>query len=296
MRLSLDNLEAFVAAAEHGSFSAAGRALGKVQSAVSSAVANLEIDVGVSLFDRSGKYPRLTSEGEVLLREAQLILARCGDFVNRAGSFQERVDARIRIGIDEIIPATFLLRVFEQFHQTYPETELEILYGSLTDIENLVKDDRVDLGVLAPVRIPSNNLMSRLVSYMSFCLVVDSGHPLAALDAVTAADLNAYRQLLITSRGGEHEPEEAIFSHCPWKIESTVMIHNLVRQGVGYSYLPSYIVKQDMEAGTLVELQLRGQEPQRQFPVYLIWPRGKGYGRSLQWLMESLARIGEKAI
>lgn len=57
-----DQIQAFVMAAELGSFSAAARQMGKVQSAVSTAIANLEIDAGVELFDRSGRAPVLTEE------------------------------------------------------------------------------------------------------------------------------------------------------------------------------------------------------------------------------------------
>lgn len=57
MQVSIEQLEAFAAAAEQGSFSAAGRALGKAQSAISTQVANLEIDLGVELFDARAAAP-----------------------------------------------------------------------------------------------------------------------------------------------------------------------------------------------------------------------------------------------
>src|SRR6267142_2478242 len=61
--LTLDQLRTFIAAAEEGSFSAAGRKLGRAQSVVSKTLANLEAQLGVKLFDRSARYPRLTDEG-----------------------------------------------------------------------------------------------------------------------------------------------------------------------------------------------------------------------------------------
>ena len=70
MGVSFEQLEAFVAAAEQGSFSAAGRSLRKAQSAVSTQVANLEADLGVTLFSRVGRNPVLTAAGDRLLREA----------------------------------------------------------------------------------------------------------------------------------------------------------------------------------------------------------------------------------
>src|ERR1700733_6613119 len=75
MPYSPESLQAFVEAAALGSFSAAARRLGKTQSTVSTAIAPLEADLGVSLFDRSGRYPRLTEAGRQVLGHAQEILA-----------------------------------------------------------------------------------------------------------------------------------------------------------------------------------------------------------------------------
>lgn len=291
MNLSIDHLEAFVAAVECGSFSAAGRRLGKVQSAVSSAVANLEIDVGVSLFDRTGKYPKITLEGEALLREAKHILTGCNDFIKRAYSFGEGGDARIRLGIDEIVPSDFLLEIFQDFDLEFPQTELEVLYGSLKDIEIMVQEDRVDLGVLVPLAIPAQSLQSKLLTHMSFQLVVSADHSLARKKNISSADLAAWRQLLVTSRGGEHEPEEAIHSRSPWMIESTSMILELVRRGVGYSYLPDFLIEKEVTDGTLKVLSMNEESVPHLFPIYLIWPYGNTYGNAQKWLMERLSVI-----
>ena len=71
---NIENFRAFVLAAELGSFSAAARQMGKAQSAVSTAIANLEIDCDVLLFDRSSRNPVLTKAGEALLASAKGIL------------------------------------------------------------------------------------------------------------------------------------------------------------------------------------------------------------------------------
>ncbi len=83
MNWTLDQLSAFVIAVEKGSFSAAARELGKAQSRVSTAVANLEIDLGLELFDRSARLPRLTAAGEQIYQEAKVVLRQC-----------QRLDAR----------------------------------------------------------------------------------------------------------------------------------------------------------------------------------------------------------
>src|SRR5471032_2467284 len=68
--VTLDQLRTFIAAAEEGSFSAAGRKLRRAQSVVSQTLANLELQLGVTLFDRSARYPKLTDDGRALLQNA----------------------------------------------------------------------------------------------------------------------------------------------------------------------------------------------------------------------------------
>src|ERR1700750_2408235 len=72
--VSFDQLRMFVAAADEGSFSAAARRGERPQPAVSEAILNLEAQLGVALFDRSGRYPKLTSEGTVLLADARAVI------------------------------------------------------------------------------------------------------------------------------------------------------------------------------------------------------------------------------
>lgn len=84
-----DSLRAFVLAVELGSFSAAARKMRKAQSAVSTAIANLEIDTGVELFDRSGRSPVLTKEGRSLLPHAYGILRGNMEFMSKC-AFHDR--------------------------------------------------------------------------------------------------------------------------------------------------------------------------------------------------------------
>src|ERR1700761_2425199 len=86
MAVTLDQLQAFVTAAEAGSFSGAARVLRKAQSAVSTQVANLETDLGLALFSRAARNPVLTPAGERLLLEARVVLDRREHFIGGGSS------------------------------------------------------------------------------------------------------------------------------------------------------------------------------------------------------------------
>src|SRR5882762_9273173 len=87
--LSLDQLRTFIAAAETGSFSAAGRKLRRAQSVVSQSLANLEAQLGVKLFDRTARYPTLTEHGRSLLHDARGVADGIDDFKARAKAMRE---------------------------------------------------------------------------------------------------------------------------------------------------------------------------------------------------------------
>src|SRR5271163_2900798 len=72
--ITLDQLRAFLAVVEEGSFSAAARKLKRVQSAISTAMANLEDQLGVPLWDRSTKIAKLTDQGQTVLAAARRVL------------------------------------------------------------------------------------------------------------------------------------------------------------------------------------------------------------------------------
>src|SRR5208283_4851786 len=102
--LTLDQMRIFVAAVGEGSFSAAARKLGRVQSAISQSIAALESHLGVALFDRSGRIPRLTPAGEALIKDARHILEQADELKARAANIASGVEAELSLAVDPIFP------------------------------------------------------------------------------------------------------------------------------------------------------------------------------------------------
>ena len=132
MTVSLDQLEAFVAAADAGSFSAAARKLKKAQSAVSTLISSLEDDLGISLFSRATRVPSLTDAGHRLLPEARLLIDRREHLIGVARSFEDRVETRLVVAIDELYPETEIGALFGNFATRFPHVELELLFPTPT--------------------------------------------------------------------------------------------------------------------------------------------------------------------
>src|ERR1700729_312860 len=120
--VTLDQLRTFIAAAEQGSFSAAGRKLRRAQSVVSQALANLEGQLGVTLFDRSARYPTLTEDGRALLENARAVADRMDGFKARAKTLREGLEPELSLSIDVMYPMSELTAAVAKLPGTFPPT------------------------------------------------------------------------------------------------------------------------------------------------------------------------------
>src|SRR5258705_10964444 len=102
--LTLDQLRTYIAAVDAGSFSAAGRKLRRAQSVVSQTLANLEAQLGVKLFDRAARYPRLTDEGRSLLVDARTVADNVDEFKARARAIKEGLEPELAVVVDVMFP------------------------------------------------------------------------------------------------------------------------------------------------------------------------------------------------
>ncbi|MCG8636741.1 MAG: LysR family transcriptional regulator [Desulfobacterales bacterium] len=290
MGVSLENLKAFVAAADAGSFSEAARRMGKAQSRVSTSISNLEVDLGLSLFDRSGKFPVLSPEGETLLRDSRQVLSLCKALEDRARVFCSGIEPRFKLAADELIPPALLAKVLGQFQERFPETELEFFTGTLGDISAMVETGRADLGIEVPVFQPSEKCDWRNVGELNFVVVASPSHPLSALPVVRRRDLESHLQLVPVSRRGEREAESFLFGKRSWQIEDSRVIRELAVKGYGWGGIAEYLVMDDLKHGRLVKLPVIFGDHPLNSGIYLIWRKARVFGRAGEWIKEAFAR------
>ena len=118
--LTLDQLRVFAAVADAGSFRAAARQLSRVQSAVSHAIANMESELGVSLFDRQGRRPVMTPQGQALLANARDILLRVDAMRARAQGLGEGVELELPLVVDTLFPIAHVGAALCRMRAAYP--------------------------------------------------------------------------------------------------------------------------------------------------------------------------------
>lgn len=288
MKLSLESLHLLVAVAECGSFSAAARGLGKAQSAVSTAMANLEIDLGLTLFDRSGRLPRLTTAGERMVAEARALLAQQGQLQAVAAELAAGVEARLTLAIDDGSLLPWLAPVLEQLAGRYPSLELELLFPMMEDLDEMLLSGRAQLGVGYQGMTTPAALARFGLGQMAMPLVVAPGHPLAQMAAPALADLGRYRQLLVTGRQPGVERERFRLSTTIWWAEGDLSVLELVKRGLGWASVPAFLLTDALARGEVVRLPDAALPAIPALPIELLWPSARALGPAAQWLRQAL--------
>lgn len=299
MQWNLDQLSAFVAVCEHGSFSAAARDLRRVQSAVSQAVALLEDDLGVRLFERSGgRLPKPTAAGETLLHEAREVLRQCQRLERRALALGGGEEQHLRLVLDEAFTCSSLAGALVDLAERFAFLELTLAYGTQGDISGWVSAGQADLGVLFQQEHTPAGLEQAALGEMPLVLVCGQQHPLAQLEQVDRRALAAHRQLLIAARTSLQPPSAAPaqprhelerLSPTVWRADSFYAIAELAMSGLGWAVIPRDVAHYPMYRERLVEL--RGELPA--YPslgVELVWRRDRPLGPAAQFLRSALAR------
>lgn len=286
---SIEQLTCFVLAAETGSFSAAARQLGKVQSAVSTAINNLEIDANVELFDRSSRSPVLTSAGEVLLKSARTVLHSHHEFNAHAASLSSNNETSLCIAIEQNIAAPILLTVFERFATTFPYVTLELLDPGSGDVAELLRSNRADIGLMIEQEYYPQGFSFRGIGHSRVIPVSAPDFPLAKMKQVTHAYLRQYRQLVGRSLDPENQIHERhTISPQVWLSESPFVILELLCRNIGWAFLHEAVVKEKLNSGELVVLDLVYQQADILQGIDLVWTENRALGKTGQWLLQQL--------
>ncbi|MEM7226225.1 MAG: LysR family transcriptional regulator [Pseudomonadota bacterium] len=289
---SLDQLQAFVAAADEGSFSAAARRLRKAQSAVSTAVINLEIDVGVELFDRTGRTPSLTAAGTALLRSARSVLKSNQEFLAHASSVSEGVETQLCIAVEQGMFLHSLTDILLELGERFPFVEVEILDPGINDVPSLLKEGRADIGMMLEQEDHPQGFHFRGVGYSRMVPVCGRDHPLAGRSRVSHGDLRHHRQLMMRSRtqGAVGDPRDQKGAKV-WFSESPYVILELLLSGLGWAVLPKTVVSERLRTGDLVRLRYGFQETDVMQGVDVVWTERRALGSAGQWLLNKLLAL-----
>ncbi|WP_342629598.1 LysR family transcriptional regulator [Nguyenibacter vanlangensis] len=258
--LTLDQLRVLVAIAETGSFSAAGRRLGRVQSAISQSILALEGAQGVVLFDRSRHRPILTEQGRVLVDQARLVLAGAARFAAVAAGMHAGIEPELTLVIDPLVPSEPLVKSLQALQVQFPDLpvrfQAELIGGAARRLR--ARDAAVAICLLLPVVPP--DLTAYPLSTLDLVPVAAPHHPLAGAGRpLDRHDLAPHVQLVLSDPNAEDGREYGIVSNRQWRFVDQGRRLDFLLAGFGWCKMPAHLVAGHIAGGRLVALPVRDE-------------------------------------
>ena len=245
--MELRHLRYFVAVAEHLSFTAAANSLGVSQPPLSQQIRDLELEIGVNLFERSSRRVTLTAAGEDFLRNARAILVQAADAVDRARTIGTGTAGLLNIGMTSSVLVGPLGRLIRAFEQRCRGVDVRIHEMAPADQIAALKAHRTDLSFLrSPPEDP--DLVGQIAWRERLCVALPAGHALAAGRSVPIDVFRSER--LISLRLDSSRFADEIYQGCVLRgftpdisqqVREASSLVSLVAAGFGLAIIPEFV-------------------------------------------------------
>jgi DNA-binding transcriptional LysR family regulator len=253
--VSLDQIRTFIAAADEGSFSAAGRRLHRAQSVVSQTLANLEGQLCVKLFDRRGHLPVLTDQGRALLTDARAVAGHVDLLKARAKSLAGGLEPELSVAVDVMFPDATFTEVVAAFQKQFPATLLRFDIESSAVIEPVLAG-HCAIGVVGSWGPAPPQLTHEPILTIALHTVVAAQHPLATQRGQIPLSILA-EHIQITHVDPSDIPggfEPRLKIPRVWRLSHLGAKLAFLRAGFGFGAMPLHVVEADLASGRLIEI------------------------------------------
>lgn len=288
---TLDQLRIFLAIVDEGSFNRAARKLGRAISAVSYGIANLESQLGVKLFEREGsRRPTLTEAGTALVSDARAVVDDVSMLTAKVRGLRQGLEAELAFAVDVMVPEKVLAQLLRDFQQAYPSVPLRLHVEALGAVAALLLDGQATLAIAGPDIVDHPLLERQLVGSVDLLPVAAPSHPLAGIESLTANELRKHMQLVLTDRSPLTDGKEfSVCSPYSWRLADLGAKHALLKEGLGWGYMPCHIVEPDIANGTLVPLDLP-QKPSARYELNALWRKDTPPGPAASWILDEAGK------
>lgn len=282
--------------ARTGSFAAAAREMGRVPSALTYSVRQLEDALDVLLFDRSSRQAVLTSAGQELLHEGRRLLQELDAVANRVRRIATGWESELTLAVDDAIARRALFDLMEAFYAQAvegggpPPTRLKLRVEVLAGTWEALLHGEADLAIGKQPELASSAVRSEKAGEIEFAFCVAPHHPLAeAAEPLTAAQIAEHRIVAVADTARQLQPLTVgvLPGQDVLTVPSLASKLEALLRGLGCGSLPAPMVRRHIEAGRLVRKTT--YEGRRSSPMSYGWrDAGQSHGKALAWWLDKL--------
>jgi DNA-binding transcriptional LysR family regulator len=292
--MDLRHLYTFIATAEHQNFTRAAESLSLTQAAVSKQIGQLEVDLGVRLFERRGRTATLTDAGRKLHEYARRILDLVGEARREVAGEMSAVSGTLRIAASSVPAESLLPELLADFRIAQPGVQAVVSVSDSEASAMAVGTGKADVGLVGELPHDSD-LTVRPVAEDELVLVAPAGHDLSKRKSFAVKQLTD-QPLIIREPGSasRHCVEQHLEAvgivpsdlNIVMEANSNESIRAAVERGAGVAFQSRLGVRREIEAGRLVTIKLRGLRILRQ--LYAITNKRRAQPATLGAFLEFL--------
>ncbi|WP_087506120.1 LysR family transcriptional regulator [Neiella marina] len=277
MQFSLEQLKAFVAVFEKGSFSDAAVKLKKHRTTIGQVITNLEDQLAVDLFERIGRSAEPTPEAKLLYRYARQTIEQASSFDKMALSLSFGQLEEISIAYCRFIPAEPLVAIRKKLAEHFPSMKVHFLVMSKDEIKQAILADKVQIGIVnIDTRSAMTSFDATFLTNVSHSIFTATDHPLQLLpEPERLSHLKSNKQILLEAYIEDGMAEKMILSPNYEVVSDMQLLLNLVSEGVGWAMFPVVTAKQVGAELGIKELPFNELKDDFYVPLALWFPHSK---------------------
>jgi DNA-binding transcriptional LysR family regulator len=293
----IGQLEVFVEIARLGSVGRAASALDLTQPAATWRLQALERELGIALFERTGRGMRLTEAGRTTLPYAERAVRAAREMRGVVEALQRGAGGRLDVGCSPAIGVYLLPDALLEFRARRPDVEVAVRTGHSEEVLGLVLAGEVRLGLVRNLRHP--DVAARLLTEDDLVLAAHPGHPFAATRRVTAGQVGREGLILFDRASSFYELTHALFARAgvlpriAMELDSAEGAKMMVAKGLGVALLPAMAIVRELAEGRLVRVEIEDVAPIRR-QIYAIWRADEPPGDVMEDFMGSFAPDGSR--
>ncbi|RZG70578.1 LysR family transcriptional regulator [Acinetobacter junii] len=290
MNINQEQLLMFQTVMETGSFSAAARKLGKVPSAVSMSIANLEIDLNLNLFDRIGREPIPTDAAKVLYEKTQLLLIEMNQWKQHAHALSNGLESTLNIVVVSELLHTNWTDYITLLEQNFPSLAINIVSAPQEDALQMLLDQSAQLALMFEREQLDSREQFVELKREALIPVISINHPIAQLNKVSFEQMVQTRQIVVASRDNTIKPE-LLFSKEYWRTDNHHSACMMIVRNLGWGVLPLVMFNENPELKKKLKvLEIYDFTPKFEYYVDLVWSRESNLGAAAQFLIEHIRK------
>lgn len=257
-------LRTLLAIVETRNFTRAAERVHLTQAAVSAQIKALEAETGVPLFARVNKKIFLTEAGELLVRRAERLLKAHDDALLALKELGEAEKGRLRIGTASTMASNEQLpTILAELKRAYPKAQVTVRRATSAEIVAQILQNDLDVGLVS-LPVVANDIRAEVLQRDRLVAIVQPAHPLAHQRSISPLQLAA-EPLILGEQGGNTRrlidlffEKSGVRPAVIMELGSNTSIKRMVEHGLGVSLLPRSSVREELKAGTLMALPVRG--------------------------------------